>query len=325
MRFRAEPITLPGQHEHGGEPFPLALEVGVSNLEEACVWAGEHAAELDAQAVAHGAVLLRGLPLAKPEDFDAVVCAFGFPVFSYEESLSNAYRINFTPRVFSANEAPPDVTIFLHHEMAQTPIYPSKLFFFCQAAADEGGATPICRSDILWERLREQRPGFAKACLAEGLKYSNVMPAEADESSGMGRSWQGTFSVDNREAAEARLAKLGYSWEWQANGDLRATTPVLPAVRDLGDGRASFFNQLIAAFNGWKDTRNDPAKAITLGDGTPLDPANVAAASALADELTFDIPWQAGDLALVDNYIAMHGRRTFKGTRRVLASLVADH
>jgi hypothetical protein len=141
----------------------------------------------------------------------------------------------------------------------------------------------------------------------------------------MGRSWQGTFSVDNREAAEARLAKLGYSWEWQANGDLRATTPVLPAVRDLGDGRASFFNQLIAAFNGWKDTRNDPAKAITLGDGTPLDPANVAAASALADELTFDIPWQAGDLALVDNYIAMHGRRTFKGTRRVLASLVADH
>jgi len=96
-------------------------------------------------------------------------------------------------------------------------------------------------------------------------------------------------------------------------------------VRDLGDGRASFFNQLIAAFKGWKDTRNDPAKAITLGDGTPLDPANVAAASALADELTFDIPWQAGDLALVDNYIAMHGRRTFKGTRRVLASLVADH
>jgi alpha-ketoglutarate-dependent taurine dioxygenase len=51
----------------------------------------------------------------------------------------------------------------------------------------------------------------------------------------------------------------------------------------------------------------------------------VAAASAIADEVTFDIPWQAGDLALVDNYVAMHGRRNFKGTRRVLASLVADH
>ena len=316
-------FTMPGQHEYGGKPFPLALEVPLATLGEACEWAGKHAAQLDAQAAAHGAVLLRGLPLAKPEDFDAVVCAFSFPVFSYEESLSNAYRINYTPRVFSANEAPPDVTIFLHHEMAQTPISPGKLFFFCQTAADEGGATPICRSDLLWERLREQRPGFAEACLAKGLKYSNVMPTEADESSGMGRSWQSTFSVDSREAAEARLAKLGYSWEWQANGDLRATTPVLPAVRDLGDGRASFFNQLIAAFNGWKDTRNNPAKAIMFGDGTPLDPAAVAAASALADELTFDIPWQAGDLALIDNYAAMHGRRTFSGTRKILASLVA--
>jgi DNA modification methylase len=91
----------------------------------------------------------------------------------------------------------------------------------------------------------------------------------------------------------------------------------------LGDGRRSFFNQLIAAFNGWKDIRNDPAKSITFGDGTPLDPADVAAASTLADEVTFDLLWQPGDLALIDNYTAMHGRRTFKGTRKTLASLVA--
>ena len=325
MTIKAKPITPPGQHEYGGEPFPLVLSVPASSLEEACDWAGGVAGEVSKAAFEHGAVLVRGLPIAKPEDFDAIVCAFNYLNFSYADSLSNAYRINFTPRVFSANEAPSDITIFLHHEMAQTPINPSKLFFFCQATPDEGGTTPICRSDILWDRLREQNPDFADACLAKGLKYSNVMPAEEDRSSGMGRSWQSTFSVDTREAAEARLAKLGYTWEWQPNGDLRVTTPVLPAVRDLGDGRSSFFNQLIAAFKGWKDTRNDPAKAITFGDGTLLNPADVEVASAIADEVAFDIPWQAGDLALVDNYVAMHGRRTFKGTRRVLASLVGDH
>ena len=47
------------------------------------------------------------------------------------------------------------------------------------------------------------------------------------------------------------------------------------------------------------------------------------AASTLADEVTFEIPWQAGDLALVDSYIAMHGRRTFSGTRKTLTSFVA--
>ena len=321
--MQATPLSLPGQHEYHGRPFPLALKVNATSLEDACAWAREHAAELDAQAASHGAVLLRGMPLASPEDFDAIVAAFGFPVFSYADSLSNAYRINYTPRVFSANEAPPEVTIFLHHEMAQTPSPPAKLFFFCQIAPTEGGATPICRSDILWEHLVEQRPDFADDCKNKGLKYSNVMPAEADKSSGMGRSWQSTFSAETREAAEARMTALGYNWEWLPNGDLRATTPVLPAVRDLGDGRCSFFNQLIAAFNGWKDTRNDPAKSITFGDGTLLNPEDAAAASALADQFTFDLNWQKSDLVLIDNHTAMHGRRTFQGTRKVLASLVA--
>ncbi len=48
---------------------------------------------------------------------------------------------------------------------------------------------------------------------------------------------------------------------------------------------------------------------------------NVAAE--LADELSFDLAWQAGDVALIDNYQVMHGRRPFKGQRRVLASLVS--
>jgi alpha-ketoglutarate-dependent taurine dioxygenase len=32
---------------------------------------------------------------------------------------------------------------------------------------------------------------------------------------------------------------------------------------------------------------------------------------------------QRADVALVDNYVTMHGRRTFRGKRKVLASLVA--
>ena len=46
-------------------------------------------------------------------------------------------------------------------------------------------------------------------------------------------------------------------------------------------------------------------------------------AARLGEELSFDIPWETGDFALLDNYVVMHGRRAFTGTRRVLASLVA--
>lgn len=323
--FHVEELKVDGQQEYDSRVFPLILECKTpdADLETALAWVREHRDELDRKAAEHGSILFRNFPTKTDQDFDAFIQACGYPNFQYKDSLSNAVRTNRTERVFTANEAPPEVTIYLHHEMAQTPIYPSKLLFFCEKAAEEGGATPLCRSDVLMEMLYKQLPEFAKNCEEKGLKYSNVMPGADDAASGMGRSWQSTWSVDTKEAAEERMTKLGYTWEWLDDGCLRATTPVLPAVRDLGDGRKSFFNQLIAAFKGWKDTRNDPSKAITFGDGTPLDAADAMRAADLAEEITFDVPWQTGDVALVDNYVAMHGRRTFAGTRKVLASLVA--
>ena len=49
----------------------------------------------------------------------------------------------------------------------------------------------------------------------------------------------------------------------------------------------------------------------------------MALAVSMAEELTVDLQWQQGDVALVDNLRVMHGRRPFEGERRVLASLVA--
>jgi hypothetical protein len=324
MTIRVAPINVPGQQTWNGEVFPLVLACQTADsLEASTHWVHENRAKLIDQAAQHGAILFRGFPLATPQDFDAFVSAIDLTNFAYDQSLSNAVRVNKTPRVFTANEAPPSVTIFLHHEMAQTPIYPSRLFFFCEHAAETGGATPICRSDILWKRLAEKCPKFARDCETKGLKYTNVMPAENDATSGMGRGWQSTLRTTTREGAEARLKSLGYSWEWLPDGSLRATTPLLPANRKLSNGGTAILNQLNAAAQGWKDSRNDPSKAITFGDGTPLDRDAVNTATQLGEELSFDIPWQTGDVALVDNYVAMHGRRTFSGTRKVLASLVA--
>jgi hypothetical protein len=95
-------------------------------------------------------------------------------------------------------------------------------------------------------------------------------------------------------------------------------------VRDLPDGRTVFFNQVLAAAQGWKDDRNDPSGALRFGDDSPLPWAAVQHAQALAEAITYDIPWQKSDIALVDNFVAMHGRRTFSGTRKVLASLIAN-
>jgi hypothetical protein len=110
-------------------------------LDGATAWLAENRRQLGERAALHGDILFRGFPLTGSDDFDRFVAAFDLPNFPYEESLSNAVRVVKTPRVFTANEAPATVTIFLRHEMAQTPIYPRELFVFLKSA-ESGGANP---------------------------------------------------------------------------------------------------------------------------------------------------------------------------------------
>jgi len=145
--------------------FPLVLQSATAdpNLADVLKWIQQSHGDLGQKLRQHGVILFRGFRLTTPQDFDAFVSAFGYENFPYDESFSNAVRINLTPRVFTANEAPCQVRIDLHHEMAQTPKYPGKLFFFCQKPADQGGATVLCPSDVLFEKLRQARPDFVRA------------------------------------------------------------------------------------------------------------------------------------------------------------------
>ena len=137
-------------------------------------------------------------------------------------------------------------------------------------------------------------------------------------------SWRSTLSTDDKTTAEDKLRKLGYEWQWLEQDSAGVTTPVPQAIRETSSSGKVFFNQLIAAFRGWKDTLNAAEQSIGFGDDSQISAEAMATAIALGDELSFDIPWQTGDVALVDNFLVMHGRRPFEGQRRVLASLISD-
>ncbi len=318
--------NIDNQLNFGNSVFPSVVlnEAQFSSIQATTDWISKHKAELEAELAVSGALLFRGFPIDSAETFDAFSATFGYPSFTYQESLSNAVRINYTERVFTANEAPKEVEIYLHHEMAQTPISPQKIFFFCNTAADQGGATPICRSDQLFKALQAQNPELARTFEEKGLRYTTHMPATDDINSGQGRSWASTLTVSNRQQAEQKLADLEYDWEWQDDGSLKAITPVLPAVLDLGDKKV-FYNQLVAAYMGWKGVRDDPSIALAFGDGSAISKEDLEHIAELSQQFTFDLQWQDGDVALLDNKISMHGRRPYSGERKrqVLVALAA--
>src|SRR5579885_3104291 len=94
--LRVVPIQVAGQQTQFGKPFPLVLQCqsGDATLESSAAWVTENRRKLLDQSAEHGAILFRGFPLKTAEDFDRFVTAFDLPNFAYDESLSNAVRVN---------------------------------------------------------------------------------------------------------------------------------------------------------------------------------------------------------------------------------------
>ncbi|KAL3694100.1 hypothetical protein R1sor_007751 [Riccia sorocarpa] len=267
----------------------------------------------------NGAILFRGFGLKSASDFNQFVEAFGYEELPYVGGA--APRTNVVGRVFTSNESPPDQKIPFHHEMAQVPEFPSKIFFYCELASVQGGETPIVLSHLVYERMATEWPEFVRDLEEKGLLYNRVLGEGDDPSSPIGRGWQSTFLTRDREEAEKRAANLGMKLEWLEDGVKTVSGPI-PAVKvDEAHGRKVWFNSMVAAYTGWEDSRNVPEKAVTFGDGTPLPREAVLACLNILIEESVSEPWQEGDVLLLDNIQVQHARKPFVPPRRVLAAL----
>ena len=59
-------------------------------------WVEENKILIESQLEEYGAILISGLPIESTEDLDLYVSAFQYDTLTYEESLSNAVRLNKT-------------------------------------------------------------------------------------------------------------------------------------------------------------------------------------------------------------------------------------
>ncbi|KAE9588077.1 putative TauD/TfdA-like domain-containing protein [Lupinus albus] len=311
-------INVPHQKQFNDFQFPSVLSS--SHALPLTRLVNAHKTFLESLLLKSGAVLFRGFPVNTASDFNDVVESFQYEELPYVGGA--APRTNVVGRVFTANESPPDQKIPFHHEMAQVPEFPSKLFFFCEVEPGSGGETPIVLSHVVYERMKERYPEFVERLEKYGLLYIRVLGEDDNPSSPIGRGWKSTFLTTDKSVAEHRAEKLGMKLEWLDDGVKTIMGPI-PAVKyDEKRQRKIWFNSMVAAYTGWKDEKNDPVKAVTFGDGEPLPADIVYDCLRILEEECVAIPWQKGDVLLLDNWAVLHSRRSFDPPRRVLASLV---
>jgi alpha-ketoglutarate-dependent taurine dioxygenase len=317
--------SVDGQKQVNGLDFPLVVtpadETAAQQPEAANAWVHANRAQLHDLLIRHGALLLRGFAVPDQQAFEDMLNATDYQNMPYIGGAAPRSQVT-SSRIVTANESPASESIPFHHEMAQVPTPPGYIFFYCDVASEEGGATSILHSGEIFSKIEQFAPEFAQKIEQQGVRSVRVMPAVTDTDSAIGRSWKETFNVSTVAQAEEQMSEAGMNWEWLADGSVRTQTAVLDAVRfDEETGQKVFFNSIVAVYTGWNDARNDGRTAVVTADGEPMDAAVIDEVVRQMDESCVNFKWQHGDVLCLNNHTVLHARQPFRGERRILASI----
>jgi alpha-ketoglutarate-dependent taurine dioxygenase len=268
----------------------------------------------------HGAVLFRGFGSADATGLASLLRATGAEPLDYTERSSPRREVS--GRVYTSTEHPAHAEIPLHCENSYQTAWPALLMFLCRVPAETGGETPLADTRRIRARLP---PDLVDRFRAHGVMYRRCLDGR------LGLSWQEVLGTTDRNEAEHRCTARGLRFSWRADGALRTQ-----AVRPLMDrhprtGEPIWFNHMLffhpssldaeaqAAFAGLasEDLPNDTR----FGDGSPVPDDAVAALRDAHQRETMRFTWQSGDVLLLDNMLAAHGRGVFTGRREVLVAM----
>jgi alpha-ketoglutarate-dependent taurine dioxygenase len=276
---------------------------------------------IDDLLVEHNALVLRGFGVTAGT-LDGVLDRILPNRLAYVQG--NSPRTKVGQNVYTSTEYPAEYTISMHNELSYAHRWPARLAFFCERAAETGGATTLVDGARWLESLEDR----VRRAFAGGVRYSQNLHGGY----GLGKSWQDTFETDQRDEVERFLADTGATWRWGSDNELFVSQVRPATVHHPVNGVEVWFNQADQwhpASLGDEATAElaqvlpaeEMPQSVTFADGSPI-PAefvNQVRDRGLAEAV--DVAWLAGDVLLIDNVLVAHGRRPFTGQRRVLVAM----
>ena len=315
--------------QNGNAGMPLLVEPQADSpgsVTALLSWLSTEQRELDTQLKQTGAVLLRGFDVTSAQAFHDVAAALSPRLLDYVGGDSP--RTALGDRIYTSTEFPPALEIGLHNELSYTRAWPERVFFCCLVAAVSGGETHIADSRRVFAHMD---PAVRDRFSQLGVIYSQHLRDE--DRSGPGKSWQQTFDTNDEREAEEICRDQGMTFRWTGRG-LHTTLRNPGVLAHPVTGETCWFNQADlwhASFDNVK-AQEDPGSPgeredealgchACYGDGSEIPIADLEAVRAAYRKCEVLFPWRAGDVLVLDNLLAMHGRKPFKGDRKVLVAM----
>lgn len=327
------------------QPIPLVWQITRGNdaeIGEVLGWLREHNPMLIADRDRYGAVLLRGFAaLDSPERFADLLDVVARELMDYVGG--SAPREVVYKRVTTASGLPGTYSLALHQEMAYQASRPDALALFCHTPPDEEGETPVADARTVTSRID---PAVRDRFERSGVGVRRYLPSPAQGGPNrVPRPWSHVFGTSDHADVERIAKEKEWKVQWGADDSMLLWQQLLPAFKTHPrTGERVWANQvhyhMPECMLRWalRDGRTEEADRFrkqmvespdTLDHCFHDDQTRVSGdhAEHIWDVLVqSEIPvhWHRGDVMLLDNVLAMHGRRRFRGQRRILVGMIKD-
>jgi alpha-ketoglutarate-dependent taurine dioxygenase len=283
-------------------------------------WARENVELIKARLRTVGAVLLRGFKLPTVEEFEEGLNIVAGDLVEY--SYRSTPRAQVSGKIYTSTEYPAHQTIPLHNEMSYTRQWPMILGFFCMRPAEEGGETPLADSRKVFARID---PEIRDRFIRRQVRYVRNYGDDLD------LSWQDVFQTSDPLVVEEYCRAAGIEWKWKPNQRLNTAQVCQAVARHPQTGAEVWFNQAhlfhVSSLepevrDALRDAAGDELPRNTFyGDGSIIDDEDLESVRRVYEAEKVVFPWQLGDVLLVDNMLVAHGRRPYRGERKIVVGM----
>jgi len=300
--------------------FPLIVEPSAADL-NLVAWAENNCELIKRKLLEWGAILFRGFNIDGISQFEQFVRAISGELLDYRERA--APRREVASRVYTSTEFPADQSIPLHHEMSYSHNWPSKIWFFCVQPARQGGSTPIANDREVFNLINQT---IKKRFMEKGVMYVR------NYGEGLDLSWQEAFQTDKKSIVEEYCRQSHTQFEWRAGDRLRTRQVRQVTVTHPKTGEMVWFNHAHmfhisnlsaevrdALLSDFKD--DEVPRNAFYGDGSPIEPSILDEIRDVYERSAVIFPWHEGDVLMLDNFLASHGRKPFIGPRQILVAM----
>ena len=315
-------------------PYANSLDRGKESLPDLPEWLellrSQHE-PLGAMILAHGGLLLRGLPVNSAEEFEAVAAEFLPVQASYIGGVSRRSRVH--NNIYNTTEAPSSVVIEQHLEATHTPLPPERIVFNCQTAPQHGGETPLASFIELYNALPSdvtrplegERVLYTRELMDRESRLYRLLPKKVTQS--LALSWQEVSGCDDLQDARNVLERGGYEVSVRGRRRLRTRCcqPVISEHPRTGRKRWYLSDQITRQLP-WhtrqarRALRSQLGMEFTLESGGQFAPGVLDLVHRTLARIRFSFIWQQGDVLVLDNHQMSHGRNTFAGERLILTA-----